>query len=166
MRYLTLIRHAKSSWKQTHLADHERPLNKRGLVSAPVMGQVLKKHAVQFDRVFTSSARRAHDTIKMICEEIGIAPTSIVSSDDLYTFNYRELLNWLRRVSDNYHDIALGGHNPACHNLYSFLTNHTLDKYPTCAVARFQFDLDSWSEIGAGTGTLIFFDIPRNHLTG
>ena len=166
MRHLTLIRHAKSSWKQAELADIDRPLNKRGLASAPVMGRVLKERAVQFDKVFTSSARRARITIELICEEIGIAPASIVVSDDLYTFSYRDILKWLKRVNDNYHDIALGGHNPACHNLFSVLTNKSLDKYPTCAVARFQFDLGSWSEITAGTGKLVFFDIPRNHLTG
>ena len=38
MKTLTLVRHAKSSWKDTCLADRERPLNKRGKRDAPEMG--------------------------------------------------------------------------------------------------------------------------------
>ena len=30
MKTLYLVRHAKSSWKDTNLPDHDRPLNKRG----------------------------------------------------------------------------------------------------------------------------------------
>ncbi|MGH7785155.1 MAG: SixA phosphatase family protein, partial [Candidatus Binatia bacterium] len=31
MRKLFVLRHAKSSWAQTELADFDRPLNERGL---------------------------------------------------------------------------------------------------------------------------------------
>ena len=30
MKTLLLMRHAKSSWKEENLSDHERPLKKRG----------------------------------------------------------------------------------------------------------------------------------------
>ena len=39
MKILTLVRHAKSSWKDTSLADRDRPLNKRGKRDAPEMGR-------------------------------------------------------------------------------------------------------------------------------
>jgi len=164
MKHLTLIRHAKSSWSDTTLSDWERPLSKRGQKSAPVMGQILRERNINFDQVFTSSARRARTTIEIICHEIEIASASIVVTDDLYTFSYSDVLDWLRQVDNNYHDIALAGHNPACHELYQFLTNRRLAKFPTCAVARFEFNLEKWSEISSGTGKLVFFDIPRNHL--
>ena len=128
------------------------------------MGRILKERKINFDQVFSSSARRARTTIELICQEIEIAPAAIVVTDDLYTFSYSDVLDWLRQVDDNYHDIALAGHNPACHELYQFLTKRRLGKYPTCAVARFQFDLEKWSEISSGSGKLVFFDIPRNHL--
>ncbi|HEX9724123.1 MAG TPA: histidine phosphatase family protein, partial [Vicinamibacteria bacterium] len=35
MRTLLVLRHAKSSWKDEGLADHDRPLNKRGKKNAP-----------------------------------------------------------------------------------------------------------------------------------
>ena len=42
MKTLLLSRHAKSSWKNPDLPDHDRPLNKRGQNDAPRMGKLLK----------------------------------------------------------------------------------------------------------------------------
>ena len=41
MKQLTLIRHAKSSWKDAYLLDIDRPLKKRGKRDAPTMGKRL-----------------------------------------------------------------------------------------------------------------------------
>jgi phosphohistidine phosphatase len=45
MKTLLLMRHAKSSWKEPELADHERPLNKRGKLNAPRMGRLLREQS-------------------------------------------------------------------------------------------------------------------------
>ena len=42
MKTLLIMRHAKSSWKEQDLPDHDRPLNKRGKNDAPRMGKLLK----------------------------------------------------------------------------------------------------------------------------
>lgn len=164
MKYLTIIRHAKSSWSDMSLSDIDRPLNKRGLKSAPVMGQVLKSRGIQFDSVFTSRARRAHDTIKLICRELDFPATDIKVSEDLYTFGYHDVLEFIYQIDNELNDIAIGGHNPACHSLFFLLTNRNLAKYPTCAVARIKFEINSWSEIAPSKGELVFYEIPRNHL--
>ena len=62
MRTLTLIRHAKSSWKDSTLDDFDRPLNKRGKDNAPMMGRLLHKAGVRFDLITTSPALRALTT--------------------------------------------------------------------------------------------------------
>ena len=41
MLTLSLLRHAKSSWKNPTLADHDRPLATRGETDAPVMGKAM-----------------------------------------------------------------------------------------------------------------------------
>jgi phosphohistidine phosphatase len=51
MLTLSLLRHAKSSWKDPALADHERPLNTRGQAEAPVMGKAMTKHGLDPDLV-------------------------------------------------------------------------------------------------------------------
>ena len=39
MKTLLVMRHAKSSWKDSEITDHDRPLNKRGKQDAPRMGR-------------------------------------------------------------------------------------------------------------------------------
>ena len=40
MKTLLILRHAKSSWKHEELADHDRPLKKRGEADAVKMGEL------------------------------------------------------------------------------------------------------------------------------
>ena len=42
-KILFLVRHAKSSWKDPALSDHDRPLNQRGKQNAPLMAARLRK---------------------------------------------------------------------------------------------------------------------------
>ena len=62
MLYLTLIRHAKSSWDDPSLDDFERPLNKRGLFTAPLVAQKLKIELPTPDLILCSPAKRAMQT--------------------------------------------------------------------------------------------------------
>lgn len=59
MKTLLLSRHAKSSWKNPDLPDHDRPLNKRGQNDAPRMGKLLKDEDLIPDLIMSSTAARA-----------------------------------------------------------------------------------------------------------
>ena len=71
MKTLFLLRHAKSSWKQPEMNDHDRPLNKRGKKEAPKVGEYLKANDLVPDLILSSTARRAHDTAQAVAEESG-----------------------------------------------------------------------------------------------
>ena len=43
MKSLHLLRHAKSSWKDPGLNDHDRPLNRRGRQMAKMMAAYLRR---------------------------------------------------------------------------------------------------------------------------
>ena len=58
MKTILILRHAKSSWKQQELSDHDRPLNKRGLREAPQMGKVMRQEGLLPDIMLSSTARR------------------------------------------------------------------------------------------------------------
>ena len=59
MKHLYLMRHAKSSWKDSSLSDHQRPLNKRGKKAAPLMGSILNQQELIPDIILCSTAKRA-----------------------------------------------------------------------------------------------------------
>ncbi len=82
MKTLYIIRHAKSSWKDTTLDDFDRSLNKRGKLNAPLMGDRLKSKNIVPDLILSSPAKRAKKTAKIIAEKVEYARV-IVNKEDI-----------------------------------------------------------------------------------
>ena len=68
MKELLVMRHAKSSWDTLYSTDFERPLNKRGQVAAPRMGDYLVAQDLLPDLIVSSPAERAKQTAKLFME--------------------------------------------------------------------------------------------------
>ena len=68
MKTIVIARHAKSDWA-TGLSDHDRPLNARGKLDAPRMGQALNELGFQPDLIISSSAVRARTTAEIVAKE-------------------------------------------------------------------------------------------------
>lgn len=63
---LTLLRHAKSSWKSDALSDFDRPLNSRGRQDAPEMARRLQAAGIRPSLIVSSPAKRAWSTAKEV----------------------------------------------------------------------------------------------------
>jgi len=74
MKTLLILRHAKSSWSEEDLSDHDRPLNKRGRHDAPKMGELIRKKGLQPQLIICSGAKRARETVELVTAACGIAP--------------------------------------------------------------------------------------------
>jgi phosphohistidine phosphatase len=159
-RLLTLIRHAKSSWSDPDLADVDRPLNPRGKRDAPRMGRRLEEAGVRPDVVLSSPAKRARRTAKAVMRELSRKPAFAVEPS-LYMADPDEMLDLVRRLGDSVEHVALVGHNPGMTELVQLLGAASIDNVPTAGVVRFEFDTDSWSEIGPGRARFIAFDYPK-----
>ena len=68
-KVLLILRHAKSSWKNKKLNDHDRPLNKRGRKEAIKMGEYLREMDLVPDAIITSSALPAIETTTLVCRQ-------------------------------------------------------------------------------------------------
>ena len=69
MKEILLLRHAKSSWKNSsngQLNDIDRPLNKRGLEDATYIGIYLKKLDLFPDLILSSPALRTKQTVDLV----------------------------------------------------------------------------------------------------
>src|SRR5450631_3547106 len=64
--HLFLLRHAKSSWDDPGLLDHDRPLSKRGRNAAGLMRQWMASNGVEPDLVFVSTSRRTVETLQAL----------------------------------------------------------------------------------------------------
>ena len=111
MLTLSLLRHAKSSWKDPTISDHDRPLNARGTAEAPVMGKAMAKHGLDPDLVLCSTARRTRDTLQLVLPELKTEP-KIVYEDELYHASPAEMLDLLHGVGGGVNQVLLVGHNP------------------------------------------------------
>ena len=79
MKLLTVVRHAKSSWGDASLPDHDRPLNSRGRRVAPLMGELLASRIKAPDLTLSSTALRARTTAGIIAAKLGCPDQDRVS---------------------------------------------------------------------------------------
>ncbi len=83
VRTLLLVRHAKSSWTDPTLADHDRPLAPRGRRAVRRLAQHVRSEHVRPALVLCSSARSARDTLEALKPAFTHHP-DVVVDDDLY----------------------------------------------------------------------------------
>lgn len=162
MRHLTLIRHAKSSWKNPGLADYDRPLNKRGRKNAPLMGSRFTARSISFDAIFSSSAKRTIETTRLISEEINFPLHRVIFSSRIYESDCSSLFQYVSQIEDTYVDVAIVGHNPTLCELINFLSVEKISRLPTCGIGRIRFEVERWSNIGEEVGELVLFDYPKS----
>mgnify|MGYP005996801683 CR=1 FL=1 len=157
MKTLYLIRHAKSSWKDPDLSDHDRLLNKRGKRDAPEMGRRLLKRQTIPDTMISSTANRAYTTAQIIAKEIDFPVDEIIPSSDLFHADPNEILDTVHRISDAHQSAMIFGHNPGFTWAANKLANLQID-----SIVAISFSVDSWSDVGFGKGKLAFYDYPKN----
>jgi len=159
---LTLLRHAKSSWKDASLADRDRPLNRRGNKSAPDMGKRLAELGVRPSLLLTSPAKRARETARLIARELNYPLEFIQSESDLYLATPETILQVVARQDNGFNDVMLFGHNPGITELANRLGDRNIDNVPTCGMVGIELDVKEWTEIVAADGKTVFFDYPKN----
>jgi phosphohistidine phosphatase len=161
-KQLLLLRHAKSSWNDPSLADRDRGLNNRGRRDAPRMGRALAP-MLQPHSIYVSPARRAQLTLGGLQDGWPeLQQLTHVTDEALYTFSADDLVSWLRGQDDSSESLFLIGHNPAFTDLANWICGeHVLDNLPTAGFVRLSLDLDRWSALCKGCGSLQDSLFPR-----
>lgn len=164
MKQLTLVRHAKSSWKEKGQDDFDRPLNERGKRDAPMMGRRLAQTHIAPDLIVSSPAKRAITTARIIADAIGYTTSNIVLNKMIYEAELKDLFKVINGFDDHAQHVMLFGHNPGLTELTIYLTIAPIDNVPTCGVVRVELAVDTWADVKQGSGTLIEFDYPKKEL--
>ena len=160
MKTLLLLRHAKSSWKDLSLADHDRPLNKRGRKTAPRMGRLMQETGRSPDHILCSTATRARETLQLVLTELD-QNVPVTFRAELYHCDVAQFLGVLRELAEPAASVLVVGHNPDLELFLEHVTGQS-ERLSTGALARIEFDLSAWSElIDATRGTLVSISRPR-----
>ena len=158
-----MLRHAKSSWAEASLADHERTLSTRGKRDAPKMGKRLAAREVSPSLIISSSAVRARRTAKIIAAALKYPAESLQIERDLYLATAEKILELVRSQEDNVSDLLVVGHNPGLTELVNrLLPELDLDNLATSGVVAMDFDTTKWSEIDEMYAEFVFYDYPKN----
>src|SRR5690348_8323213 len=166
-RTLYLLRHAKSSWAQPRLDDHERPLNSRGQRAAVLMAEHIASLPVRPALILCSSALRTRETLATLLDALGNGKhhPKVEIERELYLASPEALLLRLREAPEDCAALLLIGHNPGMHQLACALAGSGAlvaklgRKFPTAALATFRVR-GPWVELGRGSAQLADYATP------
>ena len=171
-RLVFLLRHAKSSWDDSGVADLDRPLARRGRRAVGLLCDHIAALGDRPDLVLCSPARRAVETWEGIAP--ALAPETVFTvAPELYGASGGELLRRLQAVPDEVERLMLIGHNPGMGDLAVGLARHgdpdllrRLDaKFPTGALATVAVE-GPWSGLRWAASTLLDYVVPRSLADG
>jgi phosphohistidine phosphatase len=153
MKRLYVLRHAKSSWDDTSLADFDRPLNSRGRSAAPFMGNLMRERRLLPQLVVSSPAARARETAKLAAGAAGLSD-EIRFDERVYEASTATLVTVMSEFASHAESAMIVGHNPGMEGLVRYVTGEVTDM-PTAALAVIDLEIDAWSAIGENTGKLV-----------
>jgi phosphohistidine phosphatase len=162
---LHLLRHAKSSWSDPTLSDHQRPLARRGQRDAKRIAKHLVRVGIEPELVLCSTAVRARETLELIRAGLGAAP-KVSFEAELYAASSRELLERIHTVPDEVTSLMLIGHNPSLQDLALALSSGGPElariraKFPTAALATMTLPT-SWSLVSDADAVLAAYVVPK-----
>jgi phosphohistidine phosphatase len=171
MRRLLLLRHAKAA-QDSGEGDHARALTERGQKDSAHMGHAMDARGYIPDLVACSDAARTTETWRLLSPELAKIP-KVEFTKALYLASPKNLLAYIAGRPDNVKTLLLIGHNPGIAECAIRLARKPVskvesqkladmrEKFPTCALAVLDFDVESWSDAGSG-GILLEFLRPRD----
>lgn len=162
MKHIFFVRHAKSSWDNHNLADHDRPLNQRGKKDAPKMAMRLVGIGVAPDGILTSTAKRARATAKVFREACGLSKKQVIKDKRLYHAMPNGIEERIRALPEDWNTVLVFGHNPGYTDLANKLRHDSrIDNVPTCGIVGASSDIDSWEDFSLSEAKRTTFMYPK-----
>jgi phosphohistidine phosphatase len=167
MKTLYLLRHAKSSWDDPSLDDHDRPLATRGRKAAQLLAEELARQRFTVDLVICSSATRTRQTLQALLPALG-PHIEVRFPNWLYGAQAAEIRDRLRRLDEAVGAVLVVGHNPGLQDLALDLVGdgeraaleQLRQKFPTGALATITTEM-AWRGLGPSVGYLVSVVVPR-----
>ena len=157
------MRHAKSSWSDPRLADHDRPLNARGRASASAIGRWMQGNGYQPEQTLCSSSARTRETLDLLKLE-----GEVSYLEALYHASENRLLQLLQNKATA-KSVLMLGHNPGAAFFAEAIVRtppktEAFSLFPTAACLVVRFDVKRWQDVQFGTGHAEAFIVPRTLL--
>jgi len=161
VKTIYIVRHAKSSWDNFELSDHDRLLMPVGLNKTKKIIEFLKSNSVNPEIIISSTAVRAYETAKLIADGIGYDIGRIARSKELYHADVEEIYSELFSVDNSINSVMLVGHNPALTDFVNDFVKPRIDNFPTSGVFCAEFTANKWEKVSNAKFKVNFMVFPR-----
>jgi len=159
MKTITLVRHGKSSWEYD-VIDYDRPLKQRGIEDSKLVAKELYIKDCVPNIIFSSPANRALSTCKVFMKSLKIPENHIIVNEDLYDFDGRNVINFMKNLSNDLKEVMIFGHNHAFTSISNIFGDTFIDNLPTSGLVKINFDIEDWKDLKQGTTEYII--IPKD----
>ena len=161
MKTLLLFRHAATNQFVDNIEDHEKELNEEGKRESLQLADWIRKNQIEVDKVFSSSAKRATSTAKILFK----SNLDFIIESALYLCDFLVMLKIIRGQTNNISSLAIVGHEPSLSETLNFLVGNSRPdlvsfkkkSYPTAGLAIINFNVFSWDKIIERSGVLDAF---------
>ena len=151
MKKLTLIRHAKSSWKIADLEDSWRPLSPRGYRQLTS----LAPHIPHQGLWLVSPAVRTYATAHVLRRLAGLPMGGLLLDERLYESCGHNLLSLLQRLDDVDEEVTLIGHSPGLEELAQLLCQEYRQPLATGELVALELNVEAWRACRVDCGRLL-----------
>ena len=138
------VRHAKSSWKNLDISDHDRALNARGKRDAPLMAAKFKEQERCVPLLISSSAKRAFKTALYFARHLELDKKEVVIEPSLYHGSEDDFASVLFSQSDSLNTIMIFAHNPGLTYFANHYSDFSIDNVPTTGIFKLESKSDKW----------------------
>lgn len=156
MKTLYIIRHAKSSWKDS-IEDHQRPLNSRGKLDMVLVSNYVAANFKKPELIKTSDAKRALTTAKQFKAVFDISEKKFIMDSTMYDFSGDQVLSAVENTPNDVNILMIFGHNYGLTHLVNKLGNDFIDNLPTCGFVQIDFDTQTWNTLSKGETKAVVF---------
>jgi phosphohistidine phosphatase len=167
LKRLTLVRHANADWKDSQVADFDRPLNRRGMAEAEATAKRLFEQQLTPDLVVTSPSRRTQQTADIIAREHGFGSRRVKRDEHMYLATAEDILKVIRNTGPKVEHLAVVGHNPGLSELMKLMAPDVgVAELATGACCTMTLNVTMWNSVALGGGRDAKYEAPPSGILG
>ncbi len=162
MKTLYLIRHAKSSWNDSDLDDHQRPLLEKGIKKTEKIVEFLKNRNTSPCTIISSQTVRAVETAKIIARGLKYPENEILTDSKLYFDGTDGINEVVYAIPDEKKSALIIGHNPYLTQFTNRFLARKIESMPTSGVVCIDFNTNNWHQISIAEKKTRFIIYPND----
>ncbi len=162
MKTLFLVRHAKSSWENPDVKDHERPLLQKGIKRTEKIAEFLKRRKLTPGIIVSSHAVRANETAGLIAKHLSYPEEDIIIDEKLYLSGVNSIMNVIYALPEEKDSAMIVGHNPCMTQLVNLFLETKIETLPTTGLVCVAFDTKTWSDVPLAESKVKFVVFPKD----